>query len=121
MTGEEARRSLARVGLAGWVVVLMWTSLAPAEYLPGAAQVSDKALHAVAYFILGALCVFALPRVRPLAVLGGIVAFGLLMEVLQLLTGYRAFEWTDLLSDLVGAVIGMTAALILRDVLNRRA
>ena len=121
MSGEEARGFIARIGLAAWVVVLMWTSLAPAEYVPGAASVSDKVLHLVAYLVLGALCVFALPRVRPLVILAGITAFGLLMEVLQYFTGYRAFEWTDLLSDVIGAAIGMTAALIVADVLRRRA
>lgn len=120
MTGEEVRRLVARVGLAAWVAVLMWASLAPAQNIPGGASVSDKLLHFVAYLVLGALCVFALPRVRPLVILAGVTAFGLLMEVLQLFTGYRAFEWTDLLSDFVGAAIGMTAALIATDVLRRR-
>jgi VanZ family protein len=120
VSSERVLRPLSRIGLVAWVVVLLWASLAPGQYVPGMASVSDKLLHLVAYLVLGVLAVFALPSIPPLAILAGIAVFGLGLEVLQYFTGYRTFEWTDFLADVVGAGIGMTAALVARDVLRRR-
>jgi VanZ family protein len=111
---------LARLGLLAWVAFVLWSSLAPASMVPLAANVSDKVLHAMAYGLLAALATLSLKHPRPLVVLVTVVAFGLLLEVLQRQTGYRTFEWTDLLADAVGAVVGITAALIARDVSTRQ-
>jgi VanZ family protein len=112
---------LARIGLVVWIGLIFWSSLAPADQIAVSARVSDKLLHAVGYALLGALAVLSFRRPRPVPILIGIVAFGLLLEILQRRTGYRSFEWTDLLADALGAVIGITAALIARDAHARRA
>ena len=60
----------------------------------------DKTNHLLAFFVLAALIDSAYPLVSywrykvPL-----LIAFGLLVEVLQSFTGYRFFSWLDLLAD----------------------
>lgn len=101
-----------RVALGAALVAVAWTSLIPPDQLPQGVSVSDKVVHALAYAALGALAVLSGLRLVPAIVL--VVAFGLLLEVVQGITGYRSFEWADLVADLVGAALGATAAALLR-------
>lgn len=111
---------LARGLLIAGLAVVAWASLVRPGSLPGeVALVSDKLLHAVGYAVLGALAIAA--GLRPIVSVALLVAFGLLLEIAQLVSGYRAFEWTDLLADAVGAVIGVAAALIVPAVRRRGA
>ena len=41
----------------------------------------------------------------------GLVAFGLLIEMMQRMVSYRTAEWMDLQADLLGLAIGMAIAL----------
>ena len=86
------------------LVAVAWTSLLPPEDLPQDVAVSDKAAHALAYAGLGALAVHSSLR-WPTAIVV-VVAFGLLVEIAQGISGYRSFEWADLLADAVGAAVG---------------
>ena len=60
----------------------------------------DKANHFLAFFSLAALMDIAFPRTAfwPIK-LPVLVAYGLLIEVLQSFTGYRFFSWLDLFAD----------------------
>ena len=119
---RQALRGLtaARVGLVIWAGVIMWSSLTPVSSVPMASSAPDTLLHAVGYAVLAALLVFSMRRPRPSIVVLGVLAFGLLMEVLQRMTGYRSFEWTDLLADGVGAAVGVLAAMIARTAVSNR-
>ncbi|WP_019529865.1 VanZ family protein [Dasania marina] len=60
----------------------------------------DKTNHLLAFFVLAALIDSAYPlwaywRCKVML----LIAFGLLIEVLQFFTGYRLFSWLDLLAD----------------------
>jgi VanZ family protein len=90
------------------LLAVAWTSLLPPDDLPRDLAASDKALHALAYAVLGALAV--LSSLRWPAAVAVVVAFGLLVEIAQGISGYRSFEWADLLADAVGAVVGAVVA-----------
>lgn len=110
----------ARVALLASMTFVVWSSLAPVEDVPLATDVSDKVLHAVGYAVLGALAFLSLRSPRPLHALLAVTGFGLVMELLQRQTGYRSFEWTDLLADAIGAALGIGAVMFVRPLLARR-
>lgn len=84
------------------VVAVFLASLPNPTALPG--NPSDKLLHALAFFVLAILAIFAFPRTRigilflGLGVLGG--AIELLQGTLQV---GREASWLDWLADLGGA------------------
>jgi VanZ family protein len=101
-----------RAVLGAALVTVAWTSLLPPEDLPQDVAVSDKVVHALAYALLGALVVLSGLRWLPSVV--AVVVFGLAVEIAQGVSGYRSFEWADLLADAVGAAVGagVAAALV---------
>jgi VanZ family protein len=90
------------------LLAVAWTSLLPPDDLPQDLGVSDKAAHALAYAALGVLAVLSGLRWLPAIVV--VVAFGLVVEIAQGVSGYRSFEWADLLADAVGAAVGAAVA-----------
>lgn len=100
-----------RAAFASAVLAVAWVSLLPPDDLPQDVAVSDKAVHALGYAVLGALAV--LSGLRWLPAVAAVVAFGLLVEVAQGLSGYRSFEWADLLADAVGAAVGAGVVAVL--------
>ena len=69
----------------------------------------DKANHALAFTVLTFLGRMAFPRHRLLLLLG-LFAYGVLVENLQFLTGYRFSEYQDVVADVVGMVLGYLLA-----------
>jgi len=104
--------ALLRVlGLAYWIALFVLTHLPPKE-VPKA-NVSDKLVHLVAYFILGIFLHTALSRYRSTAihVLWILMAYGALDELTQPLVG-RSCELADWCADVAGgaaAVVVMAA------------
>lgn len=95
-----------RVMLAVALLCVAWQSLVPADDLLVTPS-SDKAAHMGAYAALGTLAVLSVSRWRGVAAWLGVVTFGLLLEIAQALTGYRSFEWLDLVADAVGTGVGV--------------
>lgn len=62
----------------------------------------DKLFHGIAFFWIG----FYAPN-RKWKGLGGLLAAGMLLEVLQSFLPYRSFEWADFVSDSVGIILGI--------------
>lgn len=64
----------------------------------------DKLLHFSAYALLGAyqLSFFRLKKFP--AVFIFLMAQGILIEILQFFTGYRSFEWSDMLANGLGVL-----------------
>jgi VanZ family protein len=82
-------------------------SLTPMAHLPPIAfEVWDKAQHALAFLLLGALGLFAY-RTRVVAIVIGLLLFGALIELAQALTGWRYGEWQDWLADGLGVLAAM--------------
>lgn len=69
--------------------------------------VSDKLAHLLTYFLLGGwFALIARNRAVLCWSLLGLVAYGMLIELLQARTGYRYAEWGDVLANTAGAVVG---------------
>jgi VanZ family protein len=105
------RPAVWRLAFGAALLAVAWTSLLPPEDLPQDVAVSDKAIHALGYACLGALAV--LSSLRWWTAVITVVAFGLLLEMAQGLSGYRSFEWADLVADAGGAALGAGLATVL--------
>ena len=84
-------------------------SLLPVPAIPDLG-VSDKSSHLFAYFLLsGWFCLLAgNHRVFVLSLLG-LLGFGLVIEALQGLSGYRHAEWGDVVANASGCLLGAFA------------
>ena len=108
-SAEDAARRLRLVTLwyavgGGLLLVVAVLSLIP---LPDVG-VGDKVSHVVTYCVLaGYFSVLAGRRRSLLGVALGIMAFGVLIEIAQGLSGYRTAEWGDLLANGIGTLAGV--------------
>ena len=67
---------------------------------------ADKVLHASAFFVLSFLLNRASSSIeKRIRNMISLLAFGILIEVLQSFTGYREVSFADVLADLVGILI----------------
>lgn len=85
------------------LVLLVLSMVAPPPLIPSTGW--DKSNHALAFAILAVLGNRSWSG-RPAAVLLGLFAYGVLIEVLQSFTDDRFAEWGDLLADGVGLLMG---------------
>jgi VanZ family protein len=101
---NEQRLAYRRWAFAACLVIVLALALMPPQvHLPSTGW--DKANHALAFIALAVLGCGGYPRRKP-AVLLGLLVYGVLIEVLQGLTGYRSAEWLDLAADGAGLVCG---------------
>ena len=100
------RYLIARVLAAGWLIVLVLGSIAPADEVQPAYIFGDFVLHAFGYFGLTVLLV--LSRRNPKILVSAIVAalIGLALEGVQGLTADRDPQVMDALANTVGAFGG---------------
>jgi len=98
--------------LLGWLLVLLviYLSLTAAPVtLP--IREGDKFSHAFAYFVLMSWFANLYHRMSVRATFaGGFVALGVVLEFIQLWTGYRSFEVTDMAAGAFGVVAGWIIA-----------
>ncbi len=97
-----------RVALALALAGVAWTSLLPPDSLPSSLGLSDKVVHVVGYAVLGVLAVMS--GLRWPAAFVTVLGFGLVLELLQGIVGYRSAEALDLVADALGAGLGVAAA-----------
>src|SRR5687768_18404045 len=102
----ERRRTYSRWAFSVCLVVVLVAALVPPQTLVSPV-VWDKANHALAFAVLGMLACLGYPE-RKLPVLLGLVAYGVLIELLQSLTGYRTGDALDVVADGVGRLFGWT-------------
>lgn len=109
----NAIRRLRLLQAVLWGLAMSWLSLVPTPpQLPGVLG-WDKLLHAAAYGLLSVLLARYLLTLRRLAprqalVLAWLltVCFGILLEILQLVTSLgRTAEWLDIAADAAGALL----------------
>ena len=108
--------TLSRVALAISLITILFLALAPIENDPLPAW-NDKIKHLLAFAVLSALvdaswkrAGFNLPKA------GGLLLYGLLIECLQWMTGYRFFSIADLLADGLGILLYWQSIPVLRKV-----
>jgi VanZ family protein len=71
--------------------------------------VSDKFSHLLTYFLLASwFGMLARDRFILIWTLAGLIAYGMLLELLQGQTGYRYAEWGDVVANSIGALAGVT-------------
>jgi VanZ family protein len=94
-----------------WVAVIFYLSLVPSPPQPVNFPDADKIEHALAYCLLMLwfcqVCLQRLSRVR-LAVM--LIMMGVAIEYLQRLTGYRTFDYADMLANAAGVMVGWLLA-----------
>jgi VanZ family protein len=70
--------------------------------------VNDKFSHLVTYFFLGGwFSLLATNRVSLGWTIVGLIAYGILLELLQGMTAYRYAEWGDVLANTSGTMAGI--------------
>ncbi len=93
-------------GLA-WVIAVFYVSLMPDPPEPVHFWGADKFEHALTYSLL-MLWFCQVFRQRPACLLLAaiLILMGCLIEFLQLRTGYRFFEYADILANSAGVMVG---------------
>lgn len=98
----------------GWLLVALVVigSLVPGQAIE-AVHVSDKAMHAGAYFVLmvwfaGFYRHAAYPIIATV-----LIALGLTLDLLQLLTDTRQFDWYDVAMNSAGVILGLVLSTVL--------
>jgi len=93
----------------GWglVALVAYLSLTPHPPQPFSFHMVDKVEHGLAFATLSWwFCqIYATMRTR-VAVCAVLLGYGVLIEVLQGMTGYRYFEYADMLADGTGVLLG---------------
>lgn len=93
-----------------WVVTVFFLSLMPIPPQPYAFEFSDKLNHALAYSLLMLwFCQLYAGKAR-IKLLLLLLAMGVLIEILQGMTGYRYFEFADMLANTAGVLLGLGLA-----------
>ena len=106
----------ARLGLAIALLVVTWLALVPGPPVPFDAW--DKLNHVAAFVVLSMLGDYAAPGLawrKP--VFGYLLLCGILLELLQSLTGYRYPELWDVFAD----AIGIAGFIAIRPLINHFA
>jgi VanZ family protein len=74
----------------------------------------DKIVHTSMYIVLGFIARFAYPNAHYFKhLLPVLIAFGIGIEVLQGLSGYRTFSWLDMIANTAGALAAGACLLLM--------
>jgi VanZ family protein len=85
-----------------WVSVVLWLSLTPHPPQPLTFESSDKLEHCLAYaFLMSWFAVVLHAGSRQVSVIG-LIVMGVLVEILQGWSGYRYFEYADMVANSSG-------------------
>lgn len=100
----NAIRPLARAALALCVLAVAYLAFAPLEEPPGLSY--DKGNHLLAFFVMAWLADLGWPGQRhELARWGWLIAYGLLIELIQSLLPFREFSLFDWAADAMGIAL----------------
>ncbi len=90
-----------------WVAAVFYLSLMPHPPQPISLSGVDKWEHALAYALLMLwFCQVYVERKARISLLLSLVAMGVGIEFLQGMSGYRYFEYADMLANTTGVLIG---------------
>lgn len=97
----------------GWLLLgsVIVGSLIPGPAVPTHA-INDKVLHAAAYFLLMTWFAGLYRRVLYPLIAVVLAALGISLDVLQLLTRTRSFDWLDIAMNCAGIAAGFTLSLL---------
>jgi VanZ family protein len=72
---------------------------------------SDKFLHAATFSVLAVWFAGQYRRPSYWRIAAGLMLFGCLIEISQLMVSYRMADWADIAANTVGIIIGLTVAI----------
>jgi VanZ family protein len=72
---------------------------------------SDKFLHAATFLVLALWFTGQYRRPSYWRIAAGLMLFGCLIELCQLMISYRMADWADIAANTAGIIIGMTIAM----------
>lgn len=75
-------------------------------------RISDKVMHIVAFTFLAAWFSGQYERKSYWRIALGLIAFGVLIELVQNTINYRTSEWMDLVGDVIGISAGLIIAVL---------
>ena len=109
-------RHTKRWRLAGLVFLLgvLAATIMPATWLwslPGKNLLADKWLHFLTFLFLSVWFAGQYTRGSYWRLVVGLIAFGVLIELIQRMISYRSAEWMDLAADVGGIGIGIGIAM----------
>jgi VanZ family protein len=110
-----ALRYTRRWQVAGFLLLLLVLIAALVPNLPFhdlnlQFRISDKVMHIVAFTFLAAWFSGQYDKKSYWRIALGLIAFGVLIEVVQNTISYRTSEWMDLVGDAVGIAAGLIIA-----------
>jgi VanZ family protein len=73
-------------------------------------QNADKWLHAMTFLVLAVWFAGQYRRPSYWRIAAGLMLFGFLIELCQLMVGYRSADWLDIGANTVGILIGLAVA-----------
>ena len=106
------RWQLAGFLLLIFVMIAAMVPKMPFENLVLQFKISDKVLHIVAFTILAVWFSGQYEKRSYWRIAMGLIAFGILIELIQGTVSYRRSEWLDLVGDASGIVIGLLIAFL---------
>ncbi len=90
-----------------WVAALVYISLMRDPPDPVRFLNADKLEHVLAYCLLMLwFCQVYVRRTQRLFAAALLIAMGIAMEFLQGMTGYRSFQYADMLANSIGVLLG---------------
>lgn len=94
-----------RLALAAALVVITYLATTQLDY-PAIGNINDKVSHILAFYVLALLGDFSFPEHKfdPEKIFL-LLAYGLLIEIIQYFLPYRTFSLLDLLADAIGLVL----------------
>ena len=112
-----ALRYTRRWQVAGFLLLLLVLIAALVPNLPFhdlsmQFRISDKVMHIAAFTFLAAWFSGQYEKKSYWRIALGLIAFGLLIEVVQNTISYRTSEWMDLVGDAVGIAAGLIIAVL---------
>lgn len=98
----------------GWlmIVVVIVGSLIPGPAV-SVVGVNDKVMHAGTYLILMVWFAGFCRRGLYPAIAGALLALGMALDLLQLLTETRLFDWYDIAMNGIGVIVGLVSSVLL--------
>ena len=107
---SKLRRSWLALGWL-WVMAIFYLSLMPHPPEPAHFWNADKLEHALAYCLLMLwFCQVYRQRASRMLLAVLLVAMGIAIEYLQRETGYRTFDYADMLANTAGVMVGWSWA-----------
>ena len=107
-----------RIGSLLLLAAVLVAALAPADWLFGADDDqsswfphADKVLHGVTFLLLATWFAGQYRHDSYWRIAIGLLAFGALIELCQLMTGYRTADWIDMGANTAGIIAGLGLAL----------